>query len=169
MKLQALVADPKLADKALEYGIELAAAAAARAHHDMPTHQVLLHIASLLAIPSSDAPPDSRCCDLAIEVVKWAQVVARQEEKSSAQGQVEWGIHTDRILAQIYAGKGEFDRAATYAEGALQSCRKALLPPLPLSPSAGEKQFRRDMEIRAKDLEVMLADYKQKASTAPRK
>ena len=58
MKLQALVADPKLADKALEYGIELAAAAAARANHDMPTHRVLLHIASTLASPSSDAPPD---------------------------------------------------------------------------------------------------------------
>src|SRR5262245_39288265 len=33
MKLQALVADPKLADKALAYGIELAAVVAARPHH----------------------------------------------------------------------------------------------------------------------------------------
>ncbi len=135
----------------------------------MPTHQVLLHIASTLASPFSDAPPDSRCCDLAVEVVNWAQVVARQEKKSCDQGQVEWGIHTDSILAQIYAGKGEFDRAATHAERALQSCRKALLPPLPLPASSGEKQYRRDMENRAKGLEVVLAEYKKKASTAPRK
>ena len=169
MKLQALVADPKRADQALEYGIELAAAAAARAHHDMPTHQVLLNIAAHLASPSSDAPPDSRCCDLAFEVVKCAQEMGRQEKKSSAQSQVEWGIHTDSILAQVYAGKGEFDKAVTHAERALQSCRKALLPPLPLTPSAGEKQLRRDMENRAKGLEVVLAEYKKKASTAPRK
>lgn len=164
MKLQALVADPKQADKALEYGIELAAAAAARANHDMPTYQVLLHIAFTLASPISDAPPDSRCCELAVEVVKWAQVVARQEKKSSDQGQVEWEIRTDSILAQVYAGKGEFDRAATHAERALQSCRKALPP-----PSADEKQFRRDMENRAKILEAELAEIKRKGSTTPRK
>jgi thiol-disulfide isomerase/thioredoxin len=170
MKLQALVADPKLADKALEYGIELAAVAAARANHDMPTHQVLLHIASLLASPTSDAPPDSRCCDLAVEVVKCAQEVARQEKKLSAQSEVEWGIHTDSILAQVYAGKGEFDRAVTHAERALQSCRKALPPPSANEPpSAGQKQFRQDMENRAKMLEAYLADFKKKASTAPRK
>jgi thiol-disulfide isomerase/thioredoxin len=169
MKLQALVADPKLSDKALEYGIELAAAAAARPNHDMPTHQVLLHIASILATPSSDAPPDSRCCDLAVEVVQWAQQVARQEKKSSDQGLVEWEIRTDGIFAQIYAGKGEFDRAATHAERALQTCRKVLLPLPLLPPSAGEKQFRRDMENQAKGLEITLAEYKKKASTAPRK
>lgn len=168
MKLQALVADPKLADKALECGIELAAAAAARANHDMPTHQVLLHIASTLASPISDAPPDSRCCDLAVEVVKCAQEVARQEKKSSDQGQVEWGIRTDSILAQIYAGKGEFDRAATHAERAFQSCRKALPPPS-AEATSGEKQFRRDMENRAKMLEAELAEIKRKGSTTPRK
>jgi thiol-disulfide isomerase/thioredoxin len=168
MKLQALVADPKLADKALEYGIELAAAAAARA--DMPTHQVLLNIASNLASPSSDAPPDARCCELALEVVKWAQEVARQQKKSSDQDLVEWGIRTDSILAQVYAGKGEFDQAVTHAERALQSCRKALPPPsADEAPSAGRKQFRQDMENRAKMLEVYLADFKKKASTAPRK
>ena len=91
----------------------------------MPTHQVLLHIASTLASPISDAPPDSRCCDLAVEVVQWAQDVARQQKKSSDQGQVEWGIRTDSILAQGYAGKGEVDKAVTHAERALQSCRKA--------------------------------------------
>jgi thiol-disulfide isomerase/thioredoxin len=161
MKLQALVADPKRADQALEYGIELAAAAAARPHRDTPTHQVLLNIASNLASPSSDAPPDSRCCDLAIEVVKWAQEVARQEKKNRDQDQMEWGFHTDSILAQVYAGKGEFDKAVTHAERALQSCRKALPP-----PNADEKQFRRDMDNRARALEVVLAEYKKKARTA---
>jgi hypothetical protein len=164
MKLQALVADPKLADKALEYGIELAAAAAARSNHDMPTHQVLLHIASNLAIPSSDTPPDSRCCELAVEVVQWAQEMARQDKKASDQDQVEWGIRTDSILAQVYAGKGEFDKAVTHGERALQSCRKALPP-----PSANEQQFRRNMDNQAKALEVVLAEYKKKAGTVPRK
>jgi thiol-disulfide isomerase/thioredoxin len=164
MKLQALVADPKQVDQALEYGIELAAAAAARANHDMPTHQVLLHIASTLASPFSDAPPDARCCELAVEVVNWAQEMARQDKKSSDRGQVEWGIRTDSILAEGYAGKGEFDKAVTHAERALQSCRKALPP-----PSADEQQFRRDMDNQARALEIVLAEYRKKAGTAPRK
>jgi hypothetical protein len=164
MKLQALVADPKLADKALEYGIELAAAAAARSNHDMPTHQVLLNIASNLAIPSSDAPPDSRCCELAVEIVQYAQELARQNKKASDRDQAEWGIRTDSMLAQVYGGKGDFDKAVTHVERALQSCRQALPP-----PSANEQQFRRDMDNHAKALEVMLAEYKKKAGTASRK
>jgi thiol-disulfide isomerase/thioredoxin len=164
MKLQALVADPKLADKALEYGIELAAVVAARPHHQQRTHEELLHIASTLASPISDAPPDSRCCDLAVEVVKWAQELARQEKKFSNQIEVEWEIRIDEILAQVYAGKDDFNKAVTHAARALQSCRKALPP-----PSADEQQFRRNMDNRAKALEVELADYKKKAGTAPRK
>ena len=164
MKLQALVADPKLADKALAYGIELAAVVAARPHHQQRTHEELLHIASLLSSPSSDAPPDSRCCDLAVEVVKCAQELARQEKKASDQGQVEWEIRTDSTLAQVYAGKGEFDKAVTHVERARQFCQKALPP-----PRADEQRFRRDMDNQAKALEVVLAEYKKKASTAPRK
>ena len=50
--------------------------------------------------------------------------------------------------------KGEFDKAVTHAERALQSCRKALPPPsADEPPSAGQKQFRQDMENRAKFLE----------------
>jgi thiol-disulfide isomerase/thioredoxin len=163
MKLQALVADRKQADQALAYGIELAAAAA-RANHDQPTHQVLLHIASTLASPFGDAPPNPRCCDLAIEVVKLAQEVARQEKDSSKRAQAEQRIHFDTTLAHAYAGKGAFDKAVAHAERALASCRKALPP-----PRAEEKTFRRDMENRAKELEIDLAGFKKKAGAAQRK
>jgi thiol-disulfide isomerase/thioredoxin len=170
MKLQALVADPMLADQALEYGIDLAAAVAAGAYKRNPTPQVLLEIASLLAIPTGDTPSDLRCRELAIDVVESAQELMRQEKKADARSQVEWEIQIDSILAQVHASKGDFDKAATHAKRAIESCRNAL-PPVSADepPSAGEKWFRRNMEGRAKGLELLLAEYMKKASTeAPR-
>src|SRR5262245_8248905 len=164
MKLQALVADAQLAEKAVEYGIELAAAVSARGRQDQPTHQVLLHIASTLAAPSGSAPPDPRCCDLAIEIVKCAETLARQEKDASARAQVERRIHFDTTLAHAYAGKGALGKAVAHAESALQACR-TVVPP----PGTDETQFRQDMESRAKMLEVYLADFKKKAAAVPRK
>jgi thiol-disulfide isomerase/thioredoxin len=164
MKLQALVADAKLAEKAVEYGIELAAAVSARGNHDQPTHQVLLHIASTLVAPFDGAPPDPRCCDLAIEIVKCAETVARQEKASSARDQVEQRIHFDTTLAHAYAGKGALGKAVAHAESALQACRTAVPP-----PGTDETQFRQDMENRAKMLATYLADFKKKAGAAPPK
>jgi thiol-disulfide isomerase/thioredoxin len=164
MKLQALVAEAKLAEKAVEYGIELAAAVAARGSQDQPTHQVLLHIASTLAAPFGGAPPDPRCCDLAIEIVKWAETVARQEKASNARDQVEQRIHFDTTLALAYAGRGALGKAVAHAESALQACRTVVAP-----LGTDEKQFRQDMENRAKMLEVYLADFKKKTAAVPQK
>ena len=164
MKLQALVADPKLADKALEYGIELAAAAAARANHDQPAHEMLLHIAYILVTPFDGAAADSRCCDLAVEIVNLAEVGARHEKDSRNRDQVELSIRVESTLAWAQAGKGEFDKAVTHAERALEACRKAAA-----APKVNEKEFRKDMENRARMLEAELAEFKKKGSTKARK
>ncbi|QEL16820.1 TlpA family protein disulfide reductase [Limnoglobus roseus] len=164
MKLQALVADPKLADRALEYGIELTAAAAARANEDRPTSQVLLHIASLLSAPLGGAPSDTRCCDLAIEIIKCARDVARQEKDSGEQYQFELRVHADAQLAHAYAGKGAYDKAVTHAESALKAFRTA--SPLPW---ANDKLFQQNMEACAKELEASLEEFKLKAGMVPRR
>jgi thiol-disulfide isomerase/thioredoxin len=165
MKLQALVADPKLADKALEYGIELAAAVSAGATKDQPTSQVLLHIASLLPQPLGDALPDTRCCDLAIEIIKYAQDVARQEKVSGEHDQFELGIDFDAQLAYVYAGKGAYDKAVMHAESALKAFRTTTPPP----SWANNELLRKNMEGSVKGLEASLEEFKKKAGTASRK
>jgi hypothetical protein len=74
----------------------------------------------------------------------------------SAQNEAEWVIRTDGILAEAYAGKGEFDKAATHAKRALQACR-TLQPP----PGRDEKEFRQDMMNRARDYEALLAKLRK--------
>ncbi|QJW93699.1 TlpA disulfide reductase family protein [Frigoriglobus tundricola] len=165
MKLQALVADPKLADRALEYGTELAGAASARAHQDRPTSQVLLHIAGLLSAPLGDAPPDPRCCDLAIEIIKQAREVARQEQDSGERDQIEFRLHADAQLAHVFASKGEYAKAVAHAETALKAFRTATPPP----SWTNNKQLRQNMEGWAKQLEESLEEFKKKAATRERR
>src|SRR5262249_55465881 len=149
--------------KALEYGIELAAAVSVRANHDQPTEQVLLHIAYSLATPFGEAPPDPECCDLAIALVKLAEDLARQEKVSAARSQVDQQIRSESTLAEAYAGKGQLDKAVTHGERALRLCRKAIPP-----PGVDEKQFRQDMKNLARQLEADLARFKKGGAT-PRK
>src|SRR5262249_13929516 len=151
MKMQALVADPKLADKALASGIELAAwPSASRASMDEPTSRVLLHIASLLSQPLGDNRPDPRCCDLAIEIIKHAQDEARREKGNSERDQFDQRIRIDSQLAYVYAGKGAYDRAVAHAESALKAYRTAKPPP----SWANDKLLRQNMEAWAKGLEA---------------
>jgi thiol-disulfide isomerase/thioredoxin len=164
MKLQALVADPALADRALEHGIELAASASVWANTDQPVSQVLLHIASLLSRPSGDHRPDPRCCDLAIEIIKHAQDVARAEKGNSEQDQFDQRIRSDGHLAYAHAAKGAYDKAVAHAESALKAYRTATPPP----SWAKDQILRQNMEAWAKGLEADLAEFKKEAGT-PRK
>ena len=163
MKLQALVADPKLADQALAFGIELAAATSARSNLDQPTSRVLLHIASLLAHPLGDASPDSRCCDLAIEVIKLSRDLAQQEKVSSERDQIEFRLHADAQLAYVFASKQEYEKAATHAEAALKACRAAA----PLWEN--DKLLRQRMERWSGRLEDDLTGFKKKTGTRVQK
>lgn len=161
MKLQALVADPKRADQTLEYGIELVAAASAR-RMDQPTSRVLLHIATLLYAPLGDAPPDTRCCDLAIVIIKYARDVARQERDSGEGEPFDFDFHADARLAHAFAAKREYGKAVTHAESALKAYRTATPPPA----WTNDKMFRQNREGDAKQLEASLEEFKKKAGTA---
>ena len=163
LKLRALVADPKLADQALAYGIELAAAVAAGAEENhRPTHQSLLSIAQKLVAPSGDGPPNPGCCDLATDIVKWAGTVARQDNALHEQDQIEQRLRFDSLLGEACAGKGEFNRAVQYTQRALQFCRSAAPP-----PNVNKEQFQQNMANWAKSLEAELAAFQKKATATP--
>ena len=159
MKLQALVADPMLADQALEYGIELAAQVAAKPHHGQPTHVELLHIASTLI---RNATPDARCSDLAIVIVKEAETAAHWEKVTGDEHQADLQVRLNGTLAYVYESKGEFDKATAHAHRAIQACRDAL-PPL----GHDEARFRQEMTSAAKEYETLLAELKKQAPTTP--
>jgi thiol-disulfide isomerase/thioredoxin len=164
MKLQALVADPKLADRAVDYGIELAAAATARANEDRPTSQILLDIASNLSGPLGGGPSDERCCDLAIEIIKSTRDLVRQEKDLGEQFQFEWLLQADAQLAHVYAAKRDYDKAVVFAEASLKAYQTARS----VSSSLNEDTLR-NMESWNKQNEASLKEFKKKAAAMPRR